>query len=317
MILNNRKIIHKLYRTKSHDGEYFQIIYFKNRYILYYCIKDSMKAIWSSNLDFNKAPRTIIQYAPRSVFCIINENHHLLMLCGCHTTLEERGEIPYKDRIKTKKTLLNPYETRQDKKNGMYLISSTDGFNWKLVYDRPVLHSFICSDTVKMGQIGFDTSPYLIKFNSWYFYYGRLNLDREERHIYMRKSKDLINWSFPLKINIENEYQNDNKKNYYNFVILKKENILYGFVPYFEINMKDCQNLKVYRNKCLNGQTLIMKSIDGINWNIIDYCMKHNKKYKHRINDVRFINKKILLFYRDNVLDRSASFSMYELDKIE
>lgn len=296
-------------RTKRHDGEYFQIIYFKGRYLLYYCIQHVLKITMSDDINnFNKNPlRTIMENVPRSVFCIIKNDEDLLyMLCGCHTTLYEKNEFPFISHAWAGylNSLLNPYESRKDKKNGMYLFQSRDGFNWELIYDRPVLHSFISSDTVNYGEIGFDTSPYLIKMNDWFYFYGRLNTNIQERQIYMRKSKDLINWSLPEKIIIKNENNTDLKKNYYNIVILNYENELYGFCPYFEASDKECKN----------GKTIIMKSKNGMNWEIIGDCLHHKHKYKHRINDVKKINGKIQLFYRANVLDRNQYFVSYNIN---
>ena len=52
-----------------------------------------------------------------------------------------------------------------------------------------------------MGEIDFDTNPSIIKFKDEYIYYGRLNTSRQERRIYLRKSKDLLSWDDPVKIN--------------------------------------------------------------------------------------------------------------------
>ena len=47
-------------------------------------------------------------------------------------------------------------------------------------------------------------SPGVIKFNGVYHFYGRLNTNLDERLVFLIKSKDLINWTKPVRLNIQN-----------------------------------------------------------------------------------------------------------------
>ena len=107
-------------------------------------------------------------------------------------------------------------------------------------------------------------------------YFGRLNSSLDERRIYIRRSKDLKIWSLPEKINIKNEIINNMKKNYYNFVVFNMNDKLYAFTPYFEA----CGTTA---RKCKNGKTILLSSLDGINWNIINTYFPHDGKYKGKL----------------------------------
>ena len=81
----------------------------------------------------------------------------------------------------------------------MYVLESYDGIKWKEISELPVLHSFVKSNSCKYGEVCFDTSPCLIKVKDEFIYFGRLNVSMDNRLVYIRKSKDLINWSDPRK----------------------------------------------------------------------------------------------------------------------
>ena len=78
------------------------------------------------------------------------------------------------------------------------------------------------------------------------------------------------------------------------------------FTPYFEACGTTNRN-------CHSGQTLLLKSTDGIFWEIVDHCLPHQGKYKDRVNDVYIQNDKLLIFYRENIPQdnqRLVSFSL-------
>ena len=64
-------------------------------------------------------------------------------------------KIPNLVWSKKLKTILDWTVEREDRKNGMYLLYSTDGIDWKSKYNLPVLHSYIESPTCKLGEINF------------------------------------------------------------------------------------------------------------------------------------------------------------------
>ena len=292
---------------QRHIGEYFEIIHFKNKYFLYYSCLNQIKLIISDTLNFNDInPIIVIKDAPGGCFCIIKENDELKMLCGCHNSNKEENEIHIPDLVwpKEKRTILDWKIERKDRKNGMYLLTSNNGIDWKQINNLPVLHCYEKSNTCKLGEIGFDTHPCLIKKNEEYIFFGRLNSSLDERRIYIRKSKDLINWSQPEKINIINENQNNLKKNYYNFVVFEKNNMLYAFTPYFEACGTEAR-------KCQNGCTVLLSSNDAVNWQTINSFLPHNGKYKHRVNCVIKDNEKITLCFRQNCMANNQNlFSM-------
>ena len=129
----------------------------------------------------------------------------------------------------------------------------------------------------------------------------------DERRIYIRKSKDLLNWSLPERINIINENNNNLKKNYYNFIVFEKNGILYAFTPYFEACGTEAR-------KCYNGKTLLLKSKDALNWEIIHSYFPHSGKYKDRVNCVLIENNITNIFFRENILGNHQNLILYTLN---
>ena len=263
-------------KPQRHIGEYFEVIHFKNKYFLYYSCLNQIKLIVSDTLNFNNIkPVIAIKDSPGGTFCIIKEYNELKMLCGCHNSNKEENEIDIPDFVwpNSGKTITDWTTERKDRKNGMYLLTSDNGIDWKQIHNLPVLHRYEKSKTCKLGEIAFDTHPNVVKWKDEYIFFGRLNSSLDERRTYIRKSKDLINWSTPEKIKIINENTNNLKKNYYNFVVFEKEDILYAFAPYFEA-------CGTKARKCKNGCTVLLSSTDAINWHIKSSFLPHLGKYK-------------------------------------
>ena len=266
-----------------------------------------IKLVISDTLSFmNKDPIITIDNAPGGCFSIIEDNNKLFMLCGTHGSDKKDDEIPVPDLVwpKEKRTLINWKVKRNDRKNGMYLLSSNDGTVWEEKSEYPVLHGFVSSDSCRLGEVCFDTSPYLIKYDKQFFFYGRLNSSLDERRICVRRSNDLVNWTLPEKINIVNENDNSFKKNYYNPVVFSCNEELYMLTPYFEA----CGTTKRVGQ---NASTLLLKSADGISWNVINSFLPHDGKYKNRVNDARIEGGNVFAFYRDNIWENSDFFVSY------
>lgn len=290
--MNNKQVICNLNNNKKHIGEYFEVKLFLNKYFLFHNINNQIKLIISNDLNFNNKPnKIIISNAPGGCFTTIISKNIIYLLVGSHVSNKEKNEIQIPDLVwpKEKRTILNWNITRQDRKNGMYLLKSNDGINWVQCSDKPVLHSYIESPSCKLGELCFDTHPCLIYWKNEYYFYGRLNSSLDERRIFIRKSKDLISWSLPERIIITNENKGIYKNNYYHFVVFEKDNMLYAFTPYFEACGTEAR-------KCKNGKTLLLESQDGINWKIIKSYLHHEGKYKDRVNSV--LENKV--FYREN-----------------
>jgi len=309
---NKTKIYSLVEETHQFSGLYFEIIKFKDKYHLYYfSMRQNICLLISETLDFKKCkPIITINQAPGGVFCIINEDNYLYMLCGCHISNKEPNEIPIPDLVwpKNKRTLLDWKKPRTDRKNGMYLLKSNDGIYWEQISTEPVLHSYIKSPTCKLGECCFDTHPCLIKWKNEYIFFGRLNSSLDERRVYIRKSKDLLEWSLPEKINIINEHKGNFNNNYYSFVVYEKDNILSAFSPYFEA----CGTTK---RQVFNGEkTLYLKSKDGLNWEIIDHYLHTNMRYQFKINSVLIENNNIKLFFRENCLSKNQNLIMFDFN---
>lgn len=312
MELINKKIIYDLKNEKpqQHIGEYFKIININNKYYLYYNCENKIKLIISDTLDFTKKTvEVILDNVPGGCFCIIKKEENYYMFCGNHISNKEINEIIIPDLVwpNEKRKILDWTVSRNDRKNGLYLLYSNNGIKWNNLYDKPIIHSYISSDSCKLGELGFDTNPRIIYYNNQYLFYSRLNSSLDERRLCVRKSNDLINWSLPEKIDIINENNNNLKKNYYNIVIFEKNNILYGLCPYFEA----CGTIQ---RKCVNGCTILLKSNDGLKWEIIEYFNYHEGKYKDRINEAIIHEDTIKIFYRENVIKLNQNFISYDLN---
>jgi len=311
MDLYNKTVIYSLKNEipQRHVGQYFQIVHFNDQYYLYYNSENRIKLVISKSLRFLDAkPVVVVQEAPGGSFCIIEDDGKLKMLCGAHISNNESGEILIPDLVwpDGQKKILDWNVKRDDRKNGLYLLSSTDGFVWNEECEAPVMHKHISSDSCKLGEVGFDTSPSLIKHNEEFYYYGRLNPSLDERRMYVSRSKDLINWSSPEQIKIINENDNDLKKNFYMPVVFKRHGFFYMFCPYFE-----CCGTP--NRDCKNGATILMKSNDGIYWEIKESFFPHEGKYRHRVNDIIFKDNQTYLFFRENFWECHQDLVYYNI----
>jgi len=311
--MENKKYIYSLKNeTHQYSGTYFEIINFNKKYYLFYCdaINSYLKLIISDTLDFKSCePKIVLSNAPRCVFTIVKKDEMLYMLCGTHVSNKEKNEINIPDLVwpKKKRTILDWRINRKDRRNGMYLLKSNNGIDWEEINNIPVLHSYISSNSCKLGECCFDTHPNLIKWKDEYIFFGRLNSSLDERRVYIRKSKDLLNWSIPEKINIINE-KKDFKNNYYSFVVFEKNDILYAFTPYF-------QSCGTTNRKTINGeQTLHLKSMDGLNWEIIGSYLHTPRRYQLKINSVLIENDKTKLFFRENCLSKNQQLFFYDFN---
>ena len=312
MKLSNKKIVYSLENElpERHIGEYFQIIKVKNKYHLYYSCKNTIKVVISDDLSFkNCSPSTIINEAPGGSFCLIVADGRVYMLCGAHVSNKEAQEIKIPDLVwpKEKRTVTNWLVKRNDRKNGMYLLSSVDGIEWQEEAEIPVMHSYVASDTCTLGEVCYDTSPSLVKYKEQFLYYGRLNSSLDERQIFVRNSTDLRYWSPPQRVNVINEVPTNRRRNYYNTVLFEKGESLYMLAPYFEACGTEARN-------CSAGGTVLLRSKNGVDWEKIGFCMSHEGKYKHRVNSICEDEGELTVFFRENVLEGNQQFVSYKLE---
>tara|TARA_Y100001970_G_C14258181_1_gene877193 strand:- start:6595 stop:7530 length:936 start_codon:yes stop_codon:yes gene_type:complete len=311
--MENYECIYNLNNSQRHMGEYFEIKYFKKSYYLFYSYEGTLKLTISDSLNFiEKKPIIVTDNVPGGCFTIINENNNkLYLLVGCHISSKEKTDIEIPDLVWPKETKFrsNYNVNRKDRKNGMYLLESFDGIKWNEISEKPVLHSFMNSTSCKLGEICFDTHPCLIKKNNEYIYFGRLNSSLDERRVFITKSTDLINWSEPKKITIDNEDNGNFKHNYYNFVVFEKNNIFYALTPYF----KACGT---EQRKSWDACTLLLNSNDLENWTIVNKFKKHEGRYKDRVNSVLLEEGKIKVFFRENCTLCNQSLISYDFTYI-
>jgi len=315
MELCNKSTIYSLRNEipQRHVGQYFQVVHFNDAYYLYYNSENRIKLVISKSLDFLDVwPSVVVNEAPGGSFCIIEDDGKLYMLCGAHVSNKEPDEISIPDLVwpDEEKKILDWKVKRNDRKNGLYLLSSTDGIKWEEEHDLPVMHKHISSDSCKLGSVGFDTSPNLIKHNDEFYFYGRLNPSLDERRMYVCKSKDLVSWSNPEQIKVINEGDNLLKKNFYMPVVFKRHGFFYMFSPYFE-----CCGTP--NRECENGKTLLLKSTDGISWEILESCLPHEGKYQHRVNDILFKDDQAHLFFRENFWECHQDLVYYNIKESE
>lgn len=295
--MENYECIYNLNNSHQHDGSYFEIKYFKKSYYLFIAEQQKIKLIISDCLNFeDKKSEVVVNNVPGYSFTIVNNNDkNLYLLVGCHISSKEKTDIEIPDLVwpKEKRLATNYNVNRKDRKNGMYLLESFDGIKWNEISEKPVLHAFMSSTTCKLGEVCYDTHPCLIKKEDEYIYFGRLNSSLDERRVFITKSTDLINWSEPKKITIDNEDNGNFNHNYYNFVVFEKNNIFYALTPYF----KACGT---EQRKSWDGCTLLLNSNDLENWTIVNKFKKHQGRYKDRVNSVLLEEGKIKVFFREN-----------------
>ena len=119
--------------------------------------------------------------------------------------------------------------------NGLYVFKSSDGIDWELYHDKPIMSTFTeCLesnkklppnvDTLKRHEfmstkdvIAFDTHPSIFYDNNIgeYVMYLRANLNLGVRHVMYTHSKDLINWSTPTLIKTDPPFDMSHGNLYY------------------------------------------------------------------------------------------------------
>jgi hypothetical protein len=320
MKLYNKKLFLRFNDFFKTNAEYFKIILFKGKQYFYFNENNDISCIDFSGI---KIKMTVLKNVFNSGFEIIEKDNELYLFVGSQDHRVYKNvkknfnfknsdkNIFLKNRVTRENDLVPSHLYDLDYPiNGIYIYKSNDGLHWNKIVNSPVMHRVFSSDNIKMGEIDFDTKPSIIKFNGEYIYYGRLNTSRQERRIYLRKSKDLLSWDEPVKINIinETEHNDEIKNNFYHLVPFIYNNRLFAFVPFFKAILLKTHNN--YRDSC----TLIMESCDGINWLIKGNILRFTDKYKSRVNDVKVINNKILFYTRENINQPNPIFCKYNFD---
>jgi len=316
MKLVNKSQIYSLKneRPQRHIGEYFQVLKHGANFFLYYCSEGVIKVCRSTSTDFNQCTPTIaVGNAPGGCFAVFVKEDNFYMLCGSHVSYPNgTGDIEIPNHVWRKETrkLISPGAPRSDRKNGLYILSSTNGIDWKNHFQNTVMNSTDFSDTCPIGTVAYDTSPCVVEKAGEFFFFGRLNSALDKREIYFTKSKNMIDWTSPQKLIIENEHTGNHNNNYYNPVIFEQSGKYYMLTPYFEACGTEKRN-------CRAGKTVMMISENLEQWKIISSFHHHDGKYGDRINSSMVIDNTIKVFYRENVTLNNQNLVCYDLEGLK
>lgn len=291
--LDNEKIH---YNCKSYsEGHYFDILNVDGKIYFFYTSSGYIKlSVNSKNQKFEDG-KNIIKCI-ENFFKVFYDDGFFYLFIGNHMYNKNKinREIPDLVFKKTTEVICDVETYSSEHDNGIYIMKSKNGFDWEYLIKKPVIHKFIQSKSCSLGSCCYDTHPGIIKFNGIYHFYGRLNTNLDERLVFLIKSKDLINWSKPIKVNIQNN-ECKLRPNYYHLCIFQKGNTLFSFIPYFEACGTPLR-------RSINGKTILYNSIDGINWYTVGKCLEHKGRYQHRVCSVLF-NNCIEIYYRKNIND--------------
>jgi hypothetical protein len=277
------------------EGHYFDILDVDSKIYFFYTSSGYVKlSINNKNTQFQEGINIV--KCLENFFKVFYDNGFFYLFIGNHLYDKNKVNKKIPDLVFKKSfDVISDVESySHEHNNGIYIMKSKNGIDWEYLIKKPVIHKFIESKSCPLGSCSFDTHPGVIKFNDIYHFYGRLNTNLDERLVFLIKSKDLIHWSNPIRLNIQNN-ECRMRPNYYHLCIFNKGNTLFSFIPYFEA----CgTNLR----RSINGKTILYNSLDGINWYAVGKCLEHRGRYQHRVCSVLF-NKSIKIYYRKNVND--------------
>jgi hypothetical protein len=248
-----------------------------------------------------------------------------------------RNCLRCKNKIKThnyysscwpkKKTLI--YDDKIQHKcyaNGLYIFESDDGINWNLYNNLPVLSSLNkCKDIPNGSGPHFDTMPSIFYDNyiNKYVLYLRANLKLGCRHVLYTESIDLINWSVPQLININQKFEKNHPTyggdNYYYMGAYQyPDSKLYiAFPSFFKNKVLDPlgRNRK-YFDEC----TLLMISNNRKDWDIKNKILKYNNGKGHmtgpHIIDFKYDDKWFYFYVEEEFyISNNNTLNLYKLRK--
>ena len=166
----------------------------------------------------------------------------------------QEKKIYYKE-----KNIVSPYISHPCRCNGLYLYSSTNGLDWKLDYDKPVISGIHQGQTD--GRNGWGWSEFdgricclYSKIHQKYFLYCRSNIKNGIRSVQVTTSVDLLNWKPFQLLKFNPKLDITNKENYYVYDVSEDTDarIFYGFSPY---------------NNKTEAYISLLYSNDGFHWN--------------------------------------------------
>lgn len=191
--------------------------------------------------------------------------------------------------------------------NGLHLFYFDENFifenlnlnNLKLYQNIPIISGINnddnCDDMYGLGV--FDGANDIVFFNNKYFLYSRCNPITGKRFVKYAISDDLINWSNFKIINVMNDNYKSNKHLIYSTSVKNYKDFLISLSGSF---VTDDNGFVI------KGGIFLMISIDGINWNPVDFLIDFKIPGKHKISS--FIHSYIGLcalgdiLYGDNYL---------------
>ena len=194
--------------------------------------------------------------------------------------------------------------------NGLYIFKSPDGINWTEYYDKPIFSCFT-KDT-----LAFDTMPTIFYDHNIneYVIYLRENIKMGVRNISYSKSKDLINWSKPILIETDPEFDSNHENLYYMGAYPFGKKYI-AFPPHFK-NVVISDNNRLYSD----AKTKVMISDDGIKWKTVDEIL-HSDTNGHLTfpHVVSFYeeNGEYVLYVHEGFMSGNNIMVRYTIDKEE
>ena len=202
--------------------------------------------------------------------------------------------------------------------NGIYVFKSSDGLDWELHHDLPILSEFTSMDPDPI--VGCDTMPSIFYDDNIgeYVLYIRCNIRLGVRHVLYTKSKDLVNWDKPILINKEPSFDMDHENLYYLCASrYPNSNKYIAFPPHFknDILTPNGSNRRYYETK-----TLVMVSDDGINWKVVDKIL--DKEYNQHMRQPHVVSfreegDEYALYVHEGYWTQSGKLVRYIVDKNE
>ena len=210
--------------------------------------------------------RASIKGEPTQSNILSSPLHGELSNCSMSKSLEV---VPTSDNLWPQETRLSFKDDFCHPKhaNGFYIFKSHDGIEWSLYHDRPVISGFTSGENGI--PVACDSMPSIFFDNNIgeYVAYLRCNVKLGVRHVFYTRSKDLINWEVPKLITKSPEFDVEHENLYYMCAYPFLSDKYISFTPHFKnyVNPSNNNDRKYY-----DGKTLVMTSLNGVDWKVID-----------------------------------------------
>ena len=153
--------------------------------------------------------------------------------------------------------------------NGIYIFVSNDMKKWTPVSPTPVLSMLTECVNYPTGTLGPDWMPSLVYDckKQKFLLYVRANIKLGVRHVFVCESKNLIEWSAPRLITLNNTTFDLEHDNFYYLEVIPFKSSKYNFLafaPYFRNDVLDDRGTRKYYNE----KNIVLQSVDGLYWDV-------------------------------------------------